>query len=282
MITSLQNPLVKQMRKLHRAKARQEQGLFLLEGTHLLQEAAAVSHPLETVCYTPDWQAAHPDLGQRLSQLAQRVELVSSDVVQAIATTVNPDGIVATAPRGVWSPSLNSVRVGVVLERLQDPGNLGAIIRTAAAVGADGLWLSADSVELDNPKVLRASAGQWFRLPMQTSSDLKADLQNFQSQGVQLIATSPTATLTFWQADFTRPSLILVGNEGAGLSPDLLALADCTVQIPLAPAVESLNVSIAAALILYEVRRQQQWSPSAKSPYSVSVTAARQMPNTEV
>lgn len=261
MITSLQNPLVKQMRKLQRAKARQEQGLFLLEGTHLLQEACAVGHSLETVCYTPDWQAAHPELEQRLGQLAQRVETVSLEVVQAIATTVNPDGIVATAQRSVRSAAARPVQVGVALERLQDPGNLGAIIRTAAAVGADGLWLSQDSVELDNPKVLRASAGQWFRLPMQTSPDLKADLQKLQSQGIQVIATSPTADLTYWQADFTRPSLVLLGNEGAGLSSDLLNLADCTVQIPLAPAVESLNVSIAAALILYEVRRQQQWAP---------------------
>ncbi|MFM7428225.1 MAG: TrmH family RNA methyltransferase [Elainella sp.] len=266
MITSSQNPLVKQMRKLQRAKARQEQNLFLLEGTHLLQEACAVGHALETVCYTPDWQAAHPELDQQLGQLAQRVEIVSLEVVQAIATTVNPDGIVATARRDVRSLAplaVQAIQVGVALERLQDPGNLGAIIRTAAAVGAEGLWLSADSVELDNPKVLRASAGQWFRLPMQTSSDLKADLQTLQRQGVQVIATSPTASLTYWQADFTQPSVVLLGNEGAGLSSDLLDLADCTVQIPLTPAVESLNVSIAAALILYEMRRQQRWTPVA-------------------
>lgn len=259
MITSLQNPLVKQMRKLHRAKDRREQSLFLLEGTHLLEEACAVSYTLETVCCTPKWQAEHALLWQQMSEKAQRVELVSEEVLQAIATTVNPDGIVATAQRRLDQSIDRSVQLGVALETLQDPGNLGAVIRSAAAVGVDGLWLSADSVDVDHPKVLRASAGQWFRLPIVTSKHLQADLQQQQAQGIQIVATLPTANLTYWQADFTRPTIVLLGNEGAGLSAPLAAMADVAVKIPLAPGVESLNVGIAAALILYEVRRQQGW-----------------------
>lgn len=259
MLTSLQNPLVKQMRKLHRAKERRSQQLFLLEGTHLLEEAYAADYPLTVVCCTEDWQQQHPRLWQQAVARAHRVELVSPEVLAAIATTVSPDGVVATADRTIMGSTLNhSINLGVVLETLQDPGNLGTVIRTAAAAGADGLWLSADSVDLDHPKVLRSSAGQWFRLPMAVSSHLVAELSHFQAQGVQVVATLPTATLTYWEADLTRPTVILLGNEGAGLSADAAALADVQVKIPLAPGVESLNVAIAAALILYEAQRQRQ------------------------
>ena len=144
----------------------------------------------------------------------------------------------------------------LALETVQDPGNLGTIIRTAAAAGASGLWLSEDSVDLDNPKVLRASAGQWFRLKMAVSEDLKATVQQSQQAGMQVVATLPSATLTYWEVDWRKPSLILLGNEGAGLSADLAAMADQQVKIPLSPGVESLNVAIAAALMLYEAQRQ--------------------------
>jgi TrmH family RNA methyltransferase len=258
MLTSLQNPLIKQLRKLHRAKERREQQVFLLEGTHLLEEACAVHYPLTVLCCSPNWQAQHFALWEQATQRAERSELVSEEVLAAIATTVNPDGVIATAPRSTHSPLPHRVSLGIALETLQDPGNLGTVIRTAAAAGAEGLWLSEDSVDLDNPKVLRASAGQWFRLPMTLSADLKTEVRAFQAQDVQVIATLPTATLTYWEANLTLPSLILLGNEGAGLSAELANLADLTVRIPLTPGVESLNVSIAAALILYEAKRQRQ------------------------
>ena len=258
MLTSVQNPLVKQMRKLHRAKERREQQLFLLEGTHLLEEACAIALPLTTVCCTPAWQSRYPELWEQLIQRSQRVEIVSPEVLEAIATTVQPDGIVATAQRISLQPPTESLSLGLALETLQDPGNLGTVIRTAAAAGVDGLWLSPDSVDLDHPKVLRASAGQWFRLPMSVSPSLRSQVQQFQQQGVQVVATRLTATQTYWQVDLTRPTLILLGNEGAGLSAELAELADVEVKIPLASGVESLNVAIAAALILYEAQRQRQ------------------------
>lgn len=256
-LTSLQNPLVKQLRKLHRAKERREQQLFLLEGTHLLEEACAANCALVAVCCTPAWQARYPHLWQQAVQRAERVELVNEAVLQAIATTVNPDGVVATAERVNAPTTSHQINLGIALETLQDPGNLGTVIRTAAAAGADGIWLSGDSVDPDHPKVLRASAGQWFRLPLMVSSDLKQEIQKFKAEGVQIVATLPTATQTYWQADLARPSLILLGNEGAGLSTELANLADVAVSIPLAAGVESLNVSIAAALMLYEAQRQR-------------------------
>ncbi|MBD2294466.1 RNA methyltransferase [Anabaena sphaerica FACHB-251] len=257
MLTSLQNSLVKQIRKLHSTKERHKQQLFLLEGTHLLEEACAVNYPLEVVCCTPQWQIAHPQLWQVACNQCDRAEIVSEEVLAAIATTVQPDGVVATAKRGEEEAQVPLTGLVLAVETLQDPGNLGTIIRTAAAAGASGLWLSDDSVDLDNPKVLRASAGQWFRLNKAVSEDLKATVQQCQQAGMQVIATLPTASLTYWQVDWRKPSLILLGNEGAGLPDDLAAMADTQVKIPLSPGVESLNVAIAAALMLYEAQRQK-------------------------
>ncbi len=256
MLTSLQNPLVKQMRKLHRAKERCEQNLFLLEGTHLLEAACFARRRLFTVCCTSDWQVRHPQLWQQVKEQAERVEMVSPEVLQAIATTVKPDGIVAILERSSI-PVPTFTNLGLVLETIQDPGNLGTMIRTAAGAGAEGILVSSDSVDLDHPKVLRASAGQWFQMPMAVAPNLRESLLSYQQQGMQIIATLPTAPLTYWQIDLRKPTLLLVGNEGSGLSPDLAAIADGEVCIPLSAGVESLNVAIAAALILYEAKRQR-------------------------
>jgi RNA methyltransferase, TrmH family len=259
MLTSVQNPLIKQIRKLHSSKERQKQQLFLLEGTHLLEEACAVSYPLEAVCSTPEWQVAHSVLWEKACGLCNRAEIVSEDVLKAIATTVQPDGVVATAKRGDCAQEVPSTGIVLALETVQDPGNLGTIIRTATAAGACGLWLSEDSVDLDNPKVLRASAGQWFRLAMRVSPNLTATVQQSQQAGMQVIATLPSAKLTYWEVDWRQPSLILLGNEGGGLSPELTAITDWQVKIPLSPGVESLNVAITAALMLYEAQRQKNY-----------------------
>ena len=256
MLTSLQNPLVKQIRKLHASKERREQQMFLVEGKHLIEEACAVNYPLVTICCTPEWQERHQQLWQQACQRAERSDVVSPEVLKAIATTMHPDGVVATAKRRSSQP-VPCTGLALALETVQDPGNLGTIIRTAAAAGAAGLWLSEDSVDRDNPKVLRASAGQWFRLPMAVSPDLKATVLSCQQAGMQVVATVPSATLTYWEVDLRRPTLILLGNEGAGLSA-LGLLADLQVRIPLNLGVESLNVAIAAALMLYEAQRQRR------------------------
>jgi len=256
MLTSIQNPLVKEIRKLHSSKGRREQQLFLLEGAHLLEEACAVKYPLATVCSTPEWVEQHGELWEQICSFADRTELVSEKVLESIATTVQPDGIIATAPRTA-TPQTELSTLGIALETIQDPGNLGAIVRTAAAANADGLLLSSDSADLDHPKVLRASAGAWFKLPMRVSSDLRAEVSRCQNRGMQILATVPDASLTYWEVDLRVPTLIVLGNEGSGLSAELIGLADRQVQIPLSRAVESLNVSIASALILYEAQRQR-------------------------
>ncbi|MGD1899648.1 MAG: TrmH family RNA methyltransferase [Phormidesmis sp.] len=261
MLTSLQNSTVKQLRKLQQPKERKKQAVLLLEGTHLIEAACEVNYPLRVLCYTESWQQRHLDVyGQAIAQ-AERAELVSPEVLKSIASTVTPDGVIAIAPRrNVWealsSQPKDEVSLGVMLETLQDPGNLGTIIRTAAAAGCEGLWLSEDSVDLGHPKVLRASVGQWFRQPM-TSINIVEQAAQFKERGMQVVATTAAAELDYWQLDLTQPTVFVMGNEGAGLSDELMDCASVAVKIPVAAAVESLNVAVSTALLLYEAKRQR-------------------------
>jgi len=257
LLTSIKNPLIKTIRKLHTSKHRKAQNLQLLEGTNLVAAAYEVGYPLEVVCYTESWREKHSTLFSQIEQFAERTELVSPYVFDAIALTKTPDGVSAIAPRFSFPPiNLSGVKLGLILEQLQDPGNMGTILRTAAATGVDQIWASENSVEFDHPKVLRSSVGACFRVGMRVETDLTAIIQDFPGQ---VIATLPTATKTYWEVDFLQPTLILLGNEGAGLSPTLTDLAQEQVKIPVADGVESLNASIAASLLLYERKRQESY-----------------------
>jgi len=256
MLTSLQNPLIKDLRKLQRSKYRQQTDRLLLEGTHLIEEAIRAGYPLDVVGVSEAWRDRHPQLLTQLTTQAQRVELMGDAAIAAISTTQNPDGIIASAPRNQRPiAALPFTGVGLALDTIQDPGNLGTILRTAVGAGVSGLWLSNGCVELDHPKVLRSSAGAWFRLPIAANVDLNTTIATAQQQGIKIVATQMQADCEYWAWDWTQPSLVLLGNEGAGLAPELQAAADVTVSIPIEPGIESLNVSIAAALILFEARR---------------------------
>ena len=258
-ITSLQNSLVKQLRKLHQTKGRRTQNRVLLEGTNLATLAVQLQCVLEHVCVTPTWATQHPDLNQSLREKAQHYRWVSTEVMARLASTTSPDGVVLTMVSGtLWPSPPDQPSLALVLETIQDPGNLGTIIRTAAATSVEGIWYSSDCVDPESPKVLRASAGYSFQVPQRKSTDLQKRLKRFRLQNLQLVATTPTATQEFWHLDFRPPTLFLFGSEGQGLSQDVLSLATHQVKIPQAPGVESLNVAIAVAVMLYEVQRQRQ------------------------
>lgn len=257
MLTSPKNPWIKTLRKLHQTKYRRQQQQFLLEGTHLVQAAIATQYPLHSVCATTEWQAQHPDLWQQLTTATERQEIVSPEVLRAIATTQTPDGVVAIAATTPLSSSTERPDLGMALEDIQDPGNIGTLLRTAAAVGSDGVWVSENSVDLTHPKVLRASAGQWFRVPKQVGSDLTTQVLTWRDQGCQILATAASGAVPYWELDLTRPTVLVLGNEGAGLSAAAIAAADQTIAIPMNNEVESLNVGVAAAVILFEAQRQR-------------------------
>jgi len=257
MLTSLQNPLIKEVRKLQKTQKRHHQNLHLLEGTNLLEDASQVNYPLVTILSTSLWQEKNDSLWQTLQNQGERIETVSPELMKHLATTVNPDGIIATAYRNSrQAQPPENLRLGLICHRIQDPGNLGTIIRTSVATDVDFLWLSSDSVDLDNPKVMRSSVGEWFKIQAKVENDLISVVKKYQSQGYQIIATSLQGKKTHWQIDFTKPTILLLGNESQGLSPELAILATENVKIPLVNNVESLNVAIATAFLLAEYQRQ--------------------------
>lgn len=269
LITSRRNPLVKSLRELHAAKGRREQGLVLLEGTHLVQEVVrlqlATTHLLATdLLATEAWLGAHGDLVAALPP-AVTIHPVGQEVLEAVATTAHPDGVVLTLATAAFQTPSDGQEFVLVLDGLQDPGNLGTLMRTALAAGVDGLWL-AEGADPLQPKVLRSSAGAALALPMERMerSALVQRLFTAAARGLQLVAAVPPwadldgqLPLPYWHLDWTKPTALLLGQEGAGLAPELQALASQRVTIPHSAAVESLNVAVSAAPLLLERMRQQ-------------------------
>lgn len=265
-ITSRRNPLVARLRDLHGGQGRCEQGLLLLEGTHLLRETLRLGLAPELVLATPAWMAGHADL---LNHLPAGVPLqpASGQVLEAAATTRHPDGVLLTLPvAALPAAAAAPARFVLALDRLQDPGNLGTLLRTALAAGVDQVWLG-EGADPFQPKVLRASSGAALALPLQrlAAADLPERLARQRQAGLQVVATvvpgsdpGPPAAVPYWRIDWTLPTALLLGNEGAGLRQELVALADHRVTIPHSPAVESLNVAAAAAPLLLERWRQLQ------------------------
>jgi TrmH family RNA methyltransferase len=273
LISSRRNPLVRQLRQLHDGSGRREQGLLLLEGTHLLQELLRLGRSPRHLLATEDWLRAHSGL---LAALPPDIhpQLVTQEVLEAVATTRHPDGVVATvalppaAAAGIAELAAEAMADGfwLVLDTIQDPGNLGTLMRTALAAGVRALWL-ADGADPFQPKVLRASAGAALALPMWRAS--RAELAEGLAQlrrchGVQLLATVPPeqGAQPYWLCDWTLPTALLLGSEGAGLAPELQALASRRVTVPHCAAVESLNVAVAAAPLLLERQRQERMRAS--------------------
>ena len=265
LITSRRNPLVRQLRALHEPRGRREQGLLLLEGRHLLEEALRLQLIPDLVAATPAWIARHDHLWASLPAATRRQPLADEALALA-ASTSHPDGVLATLQPPEPDPTRRPGFV-LALDGLQDPGNLGTLLRTALAAGVEEVWL-AEGADPYAPKVLRASSGAALALPLRRleRGDLLAVLQGPQAQGLQRVATLVSGGQPYWELDWTRPTVLLLGNEGAGLDPQLAALADARVTIPHSPAVESLNVAVAAAPLLLERLRQSAIPSGGRMP----------------
>lgn len=264
LITSRRNPLVKRLRELHAAKGRREQGLLLLEGTHLVQEVIRLQLVPSDLLATEAWLGTHADLAGALPGEIT-IHPVGPEVLEAVATTANPDGVVLTLAKATLQPPAPGPEFVLVLDALQDPGNLGTLMRTALAAGVDGLWL-AEGADPHQPKVLRASAGAALALPIERMDrqGLAQRLLTAAARGLQLVAAVPPLAdlngdlpLPYWHLDWTKPTALLLGQEGSGLAPELQALATHRITIPHSAAVESLNVAVSAAPLLLERMRQQ-------------------------
>jgi RNA methyltransferase, TrmH family len=268
LISSRRNPLVKQLRELHGARGRRQQGLLLLEGTHLLQEVLRLGLRPAQLVATEAWLQAHADLAAGRPDWPAW-QPVGAEVLAAAASTDHPDGVLLTLapPEPASADPLRDqgVPLLLVLDGVQDPGNLGTLMRTALAAGAAALWL-VEGADPFQPKVLRASAGAALALPIWRGSraELLQRLEPLVAAGVQVVATLPPQAdvQPYWRLNWRQPTALLLGNEGAGLAPELQALAQQRVTIPHSQAVESLNVAVAAAPLLLERLRQERMPAS--------------------
>lgn len=248
-ITSRQNPLFQKIRKLNTSNSfRRQQGLFVCEGPKLLEEAGKWEAPIETVI-TAQGQEFSVPAGVR------QVE-TPADVLAALADTETPQGVVFTCrlPDLALPGKLEKGRY-LVLDGVQDPGNLGTVWRTADAFGASGLILTGNCADPFGPKALRASMGACFRLPV-WRGERQGVAELLKSSGIPLYATALRAdTVDVREADLTGAAVV-IGSEGKGISEEMLALCEKTLKIPMEDKCESLNAAVAAAVVLWEGYRK--------------------------
>ena len=253
-ITSRQNPLVARFRAAADGDAR----WMLLDGPHLIDEALAAGIALEVVAFDPDQVSG--DLHHLLARLGTRAVAVSARVLDAMSPVRTPAGVVALAERP--EPSAHDLwRAGTPLIvgaiDIQDPGNVGAIVRAAEAGGATGVVTTPGSADPFGWKALRGAMGSAFRLPVVRAASIAAMTADARTHGLRVVASVGHGGTPLHDAALAGPALLLVGSEGQGLPAEAVAAADDRVSIPMAPPVESLNVAVATALLVYEARRQR-------------------------
>lgn len=254
LITSLSNPLAKQARALRQRKARAASGLFVVEGLHHVGSAIEAEWDIETLIYAPDLLTG--DFAQSLLEDARRIGLtlqpVSAKVMDSIAEKENPQGILALARQRVLNLSeLDVIRSGVALVSPQDPGNVGTILRTIDAVDTDVLFLLDGGVDLYHPTCVRASMGTLFWKPV-----VQTNFDDFiiwaEERGFKIVGTSAHAQTDYREVKLGKsPWVLVLGNEQKGLSSEQIAACETTVSMPMRGRVGSLNLSVAAGILLY-------------------------------
>lgn len=242
------HPLLKSIRKAVQRGARTDDGFAVAEGFHLYEEARRSRTPIGAILATP--RAA-----EKLDTVPG-LHLVDEATLHQISSVETSQGILTLLRIDEQPPAnlLNHTPLAIALDGLQDPGNAGAIVRSAEAFGATGVFFLKGSVSPWNPKTLRASAGSLLRLPF-AALDWEAFLELVQSRGIPLYAAAPRAERPISQVPLNQPAAILIGNEGRGI-PEAHAASAIPVRIP-TQGVESLNAALAAAILLYEASRQR-------------------------
>jgi RNA methyltransferase, TrmH family len=262
------NQRLKELRLAFRRAELTPQGECAVEGVKLVEEALRSGRHLESVFFS---ESARPLAEKLLPQIGAHTEtlVLPSALFNSIVPSDAPQGVAALLKLRTFSATqlldCSSAGPFVVATGLQDPGNLGTILRSAEAFGAAGIFLTEGTVSPYNWKVLRGSAGSVFRLPFLQISSAEL-LPLLRARNVRLLATSSRRGTPLPQISWTLPLAIFIGNEGAGLSPELTNRMDETLAIPQAAQVESLNAGVAASIVLYEAARSLKTVPTTESP----------------
>lgn len=277
MITSSSNQQIKDIMQLQKkSKTRWQQRVFVVEGPRMVAETPRelvqkvyLSESFWREKFSEDRVGAGmepnsggiKDIDWRLWLENCEYEIVSDSVFSAISDTKTPQGILCLVrmPEYVLADLLKSDCPHLLLlESIQDPGNLGTVLRTGEGAGVDGIIMNRSTVDLFNPKVIRATMGSLYRVPFVLVDDLAETAGTLKRHGIALYAAHLKGTETYDTPDYTKGTAFLIGNEGNGLSDETAALADAYIRIPMEGKVESLNAAIAATLLMYEVHRQRR------------------------
>ena len=258
-VTSRANPIVKRLRAL--VSGGPGEGLMVLEGVKLAAEAAAAGVEVTDCAVAPEiLDGPHAALLARLEEQGASVRVLAPELLRALSATETSQGFLAVARRPVFDEQrlyrgtpLIAVGVGI-----QNPGNVGALLRTAEAAGATGAYLAGGCADPLSWKALRGAMGSAFRLPHVVVADTNEVLDRLAARGVRTLAADAEAATGYDAVDLKAPVAVLVGNEGAGLPAEVIARASVRVRIPMAAPVESLNVAVAAGVLLFEAARQRR------------------------
>jgi len=255
-ITSKDNAAIKLALRVKQKKHRQQERLYLVEGHKMLQEILACPEALARVYLTRETAAAYYPGLKDMSGV--ECLLVDERLMAILSDTETPQGVVALAHKPQHNVNLFTQRPGLLLllDQIQDPGNMGTIIRTAWGFSVDAVLLTPDCVDPFAPKAVRASMGGIFHVPIIDSVDMEV-LHEFKNSSFQILGSLPAADKTLFEQDFTGGRIIVVGNESRGISAKILKLCDHCFKIPLNPRVDSLNAAMACAIITVEALRQR-------------------------
>ena len=243
-ITSLKNPKVAAWKALKDRKGRRESGCFLVEGRKMVEEALKSAFDVETVLVQEGMEL--PD------GLTMPVYELPAHVLAAVCDTKTPQGIAAVVRMKEQSALGKHI---VVLDGVQDPGNVGTIIRTADAAGLNGVLLSNQCADVFSPKVLRATMGSIFRMNLRTTDDLPGELTKLREKGYSILSSQLDGTPFYEREKVAEQFALIIGNEGNGVSEQVQQTATHRVRLPMRGGAESLNAAIAAAIMMYELMR---------------------------
>lgn len=259
MITSTSNARVKELVQLQKkSKVRNEQGVFLVEGVKMYQEIP--QEQLVKVYVSETFADKQKEEINRLKD-RRKLEYLSDHVFQYVSDTKTPQGILCVVRQSSYC--LEDILEAedahlLVLDNLQDPGNLGTILRTAEGAGVTGIIISKESVDIYNPKVIRSTMGSIYRVPFVYVEDLKEAIAKVKAHGIFTYAAHLDGKNSYDKEDYTKKTAFLIGNEGNGLRKDIADLADTWIRIPMQGQVESLNAAIATSVLMFETARQRR------------------------
>lgn len=258
MITSNQNPKVRRVRELLAKRSdRDASGVFVVEGVRLVEEAFASGWPVELVLFSGQLSARGQRALDKLTGSPADIEEIAAHLMDGLTDTETSQGLLAVIRRGQLSLPAGG-DFFIIADSIHDPGNLGTLIRTCAAAGVDGLFLTPGSVDPFAPKVLRAGMGAQFRLPIhQADWETIADTLHNRPHPARILLSDVESGHSCWQTDLRGPLALVIGSEAEGVSPAARQKADDLIHIPMPGRSESLNAAIAAGILIFEVVRQR-------------------------